>query len=169
MTPHLTKIAKAMLRRVFVCGNAGYFHDEVAGENWGGRKHSLVVLEKQGLLRSSRAKAPPRLLWHLTPDGAQVAQKLWCPDESADRAPEAAAPQPPFMVLESEPQAQALGLASLAGPAAAPPPRDPTTLDRNQVRLAQARADYQAAVVRAEAAVNRSVALRTGRTGDQHG
>ena len=167
MTPHLTKIAKAMLRRVFVCGNAGYFHDEVAGENWGGRKHSLVVLEKQGLLRSSRAKAPARLLWHLTPDGAQVAQKLWCPGESADRAPEAAAPQPPFVVLEPKPQA--LALASPAGPAAAPPPRDPTMLDRNQVRLAQARADYQAAVVRAEAAVNRSVALRTGRPGDQHG
>ena len=70
MTPHLTKVAKAMLRRVFVCGNAGYFHDEVAGENWGGRKHSLVVLEKQGLLRSSRAKAPPRLLWHLDPADA---------------------------------------------------------------------------------------------------
>ena len=99
MTPHLTKVAKAMLRRVFVCGNAGYFHDEVVGENWGGRKHSLVVLEKQGLLRSSRAKAPPRLLWHLTPDGAQVAQKLWCPGESADRAPEAAAPQPPSWFL----------------------------------------------------------------------
>jgi len=167
MTPHLTKVAKAMLRRVFVCGNAGYFHDEVAGENWGGRKHSLVVLEKQGLLRSSRAKAPPRLLWHLTPDGAQVAQKLWCPDESADRAPEAAAPQPPFVVPDPEPQA--LTLASPVGSSAAPLPRDPTTLDRNQVRLAQARADYQAAVVRAEAAVNRSVALRTGRTGDQHG
>ena len=161
MTPHLTKVARAMLRRVFVCGNAGYFHDEVAGENWGGRKHSLVVLEKQGLLRSSRAKAPARLLWHLTPDGAQVAQKLWCPDESADRAPEDAAPQPPGP--------QALALASLAGPAVAPSPHDPTTLDRNQVRLAQARADYQAAVVRAEAAVNRSVALRTGRPGDQHG
>ncbi len=166
MTPHLTKVAKAMLRRVFVCGNAGYFHDDVAGENWGGRKHSLVVLEKQGLLRSSRAKAPARLLWHLTPDGAQVAQKLWGPGESADRAPDAAAPQPPFVVPDPEPQA--LTLASPVGPLA-PPPRDPTTLDRNQVRLAQARADYQAAVVRAEAAVNRSVALRTGRPGDQHG
>lgn len=167
MMPHLTKIARAMLRRVFVCGNAGYFHDEVAGENWGGRKHSLVVLEKQGLLRSSRAKAPPRLFWHLTPDGAQVAQKLWCPDESADRALEAATPQPPFVVLASEPQA--LALASLGGSAAAPLPRNLTTLDRNQVRLAQARADYQAAVERAEAAVNRSVALRMGRPGDRHG
>lgn len=78
----LSKVTKEMLRRVFVSGNAGYFHGAVAGERWGQRKHCLDALKLQGLLRSSTTREqPPRLLWHLTPQGAQLTQTIWCPAE----------------------------------------------------------------------------------------
>ena len=84
----LPKTSKEMMRRVFVAGNAGYFHDEVAGESWGVRKRCLDGLKAQGLLRTSTTKGqPPRILWHLTPQGAALTRKLWChEDPSDDRA-----------------------------------------------------------------------------------
>lgn len=85
----LRRTTKEMLRRVFVCGNAGYFHGEVARKRWGWRKRCLDLLAAAGLLRTSPTREhPPRLLWHLTPKGAQLTQTLWCPNECIDQARE---------------------------------------------------------------------------------
>jgi DNA-binding PadR family transcriptional regulator len=72
-----------LVKRVFVAGNAGYFHAEQP--NWQGGLRTLKSLEMAGILRSSRtAESPPRLPWHLTREGAREAAALWAPTEQRE-------------------------------------------------------------------------------------
>lgn len=87
----LRKQGKDMLRRVFVSGNAGYFHNEQDGESWEGRKRSLDALKRYGFVRMSVTKEhPPRRLWHLTAAGNKLAQDYWCPEADSPPAAEGA-------------------------------------------------------------------------------
>lgn len=144
----LSKVAKDMLRRVFIAGNAGYFHGEAAGERWGARKRCLDLLKAAGLLRTSTTKEhPPRLLWHLTAQGAQLARALWCPSEVRGEGPPA-----PFIAMRA---ASWTPRPLAASPRSAMP-------DPCQARRLAARAGSQAAWARAPEASASSSALPEG-------